>query len=274
LPRGQEDFTLKMGDKQKECSLCNILASFSGGNDQDDESSSEISSSSDDSSDDENSVKEVKERRSKQRSKQMKKTSGKVKSTPAVNKNGKTGSAAKQQLSDVKDGQSGAQPLDDQAEDSNQIEKPKKKKETHTFEKMALTDFQKKLAKKTDNGKTTGGFKIKKYGTNGKAKACLLYCDESEACQLLKWEPVRGSGRQGRTDDWKVDFAEVGEVRAGTDPDPEFPRYAGTPTLRRVCPPSHANKVNASSQTNIYIYKLCWDSTYNMVQSLPVFNKH
>eukprot|EP00639_Heterosigma_akashiwo_P004257 CAMPEP_0194586352 /NCGR_PEP_ID=MMETSP0292-20121207/18388_1 /TAXON_ID=39354 /ORGANISM="Heterosigma akashiwo, Strain CCMP2393" /LENGTH=213 /DNA_ID=CAMNT_0039442157 /DNA_START=99 /DNA_END=736 /DNA_ORIENTATION=+ len=124
LPRGQEDFTLKMGDKQKECSLCNILASFSGGNDQDDESSSEISSSSDDSSDDENSVKEVKERRSKQRSKQMKKTSGKVKSTPAVNKNGKTGSAAKQQLSDVKDGQSGAQPLDDQAEDSNQIEKP------------------------------------------------------------------------------------------------------------------------------------------------------
>jgi len=42
--------------------------------------------------------------------------------------------------------------------------------------------------------------------------------------------------------DVTLSLQDILEIRAGIDPDPEFPRYAGTAILRKTCNPMNANK--------------------------------
>mmetsp|Transcript_28481 Transcript_28481/g.36966 ORF Transcript_28481/g.36966 Transcript_28481/m.36966 type:complete len:214 (-) Transcript_28481:616-1257(-) len=99
------------------------------------------------------------------------------------------------------------------------------------YKERFLEEFKKKLHK---------GYKVRKHGRSGIKKKRILQCDVD--CTKLTWKTAsRTSPKSGNQ--YEIAFSDITEIRAGTDPDPDFPKYAATPTLRKSAQPSDANKL-------------------------------
>mmetsp|Transcript_30414 Transcript_30414/g.40155 ORF Transcript_30414/g.40155 Transcript_30414/m.40155 type:complete len:534 (+) Transcript_30414:217-1818(+) len=86
----------------------------------------------------------------------------------------------------------------------------------------------------------TSGINVIKHGRSGKVKEVKLTCNED--CTTLYWSSPRSKHSVSSASPNQVDFVEINEVRAGIQPDPDYPRYAGTPVLRKSLHPSKANR--------------------------------
>jgi len=79
------------------------------------------------------------------------------------------------------------------------------------------------------------GIEVKKHRMNGEPVKGKLSSDSTYDTLFFKEARLTSVLR----------LSEIIQVRAGTDPDPEAPRFAGTAVLRKSCHPSNANKAMA-----------------------------
>uniref|UniRef100_A0A7S2Y0F2 Uncharacterized protein n=1 Tax=Fibrocapsa japonica TaxID=94617 RepID=A0A7S2Y0F2_9STRA len=83
------------------------------------------------------------------------------------------------------------------------------------------------------------GVHVRKHGRTGPPKKRVISCNAD--CTTLTWHSTSRLPSKSNNK-YQVAVTDIQEVRAGTDPDPAYPRYAGTAVLRRTCDPGNANK--------------------------------
>lgn len=84
------------------------------------------------------------------------------------------------------------------------------------------------------------GIFVTRYSKLGESKSVSLALVSED--RFFSYHPVQRTFSMKDPGNRRLAVERVVEVRAGTDPDPEYPEFGGTPVLRQGCKPLHANR--------------------------------
>mmetsp|Transcript_39033 Transcript_39033/g.51475 ORF Transcript_39033/g.51475 Transcript_39033/m.51475 type:complete len:500 (-) Transcript_39033:177-1676(-) len=84
------------------------------------------------------------------------------------------------------------------------------------------------------------GVEATRFSRSGRVDPVLLFAND-EFTQLAYFPPARFSTKNPKKR-W-INIDEITEIRSALEPDPEYPRFAGTPTVRQSCKTIHAPRV-------------------------------